>query len=132
MVILLCILVSVFGISASALTPATSPKAPTGLTAAASQESTFVWKVNLEWQDTAANETGFKIYRRASAVKEYSLIDTVSANTVEYLDTSAALGRTCFYYVTAYNKESIEPQWSPYTFMLFFAYSIRSLSKLSI
>ncbi len=102
-VLLLCVLISISGIPACALTLATSPKAPSELTAAASPKNASIWKVNLEWQDNSANETGFKIYRRIPTVKAYTLIDTVSANTVEYLDTTVALGKTYFYYVTAYN-----------------------------
>jgi len=102
-VLLLCMIVSVSSISANALTLATAPKAPSDLTAVASEKTATIWKVNLEWQDNSANESGFKIYRRTAAEKYYTLIESVSANVTEYLDTTAALGKTYFYYVTAYN-----------------------------
>ena len=105
-VLLLCVLVSVSGISASALTLAVAPAAPSKLTAETWQYLFTDWRVKLEWEDNSINETGFKIYRRASdsSLKLYTLIATVSADTTVYNDPDAELGKTYYYYVSAYNS----------------------------
>lgn len=113
-VLLVSMMAAIFSTPALALTPISTPeitplviepKAPSELTARSWVYLTIDWRVKLEWQDNSSNETGFKIYRRAvdSSLKLYTLVDTVSADTTTYNDVDAELGKTYYYYVTAYN-----------------------------
>ena len=83
-----------------------SPRAPGALTGKAWAYLFSDWRVKLDWKDNSSNETGFKIYRRPaeSMVPTFSLIGTVTADTVTYTDDSAELGKTYYYYVRAYNS----------------------------
>jgi len=76
---------------------ASSPKAPSGLGAMASETL-----VNLIWSDNSGNEDGFKIER--SNGSGYAQIATVGANFNTYTDSQVALNTTYSYRVRAYNS----------------------------
>lgn len=59
---------------------------------------------DLIWDDNAANETGFKIYRRHEDALLFTEIATVGANVTSYNDTdSLVVGDTYYYKLFAYN-----------------------------
>ena len=65
--------------------------------------------VELSWQlpssDGGVSLTGYNIHRGTSAgVKPKSLIDSVSASTYSYNDTSVTNGQTYYYYIVAVNS----------------------------
>lgn len=76
----------------------TVPVAPSGLTATPVSTS----QVDLSWTDNATNETGYKIYRSDNG-GAYGLIDTISADSTSYSDTTITAGAAHFYKVASYN-----------------------------
>lgn len=82
----------------SATTLMTPPSAPANLTAQAASKT----QVNLAWQDTATNETGFKIERSTDG-KSYSQVATVAAGVTTYANTGLSGGKTYYYRVRATN-----------------------------
>ncbi len=79
---------------------ATSPSAPTNLTATAASSS----QINLAWTDTANNEGGFKIERCTGAnCTTFSQVATVGANVTSYQNTGLAASTSYSYRVSAYN-----------------------------
>lgn len=77
------------------------PSAPTGLTATPVSTS----QINLAWTDNATNETAYKIYRSTNGT-DYTLIDTIAADSVSYSDTSSVVdGQGYYYKVAAYNGD---------------------------
>jgi hypothetical protein len=78
-----------------------TPKAPSDLTATFDGTG-----INLSWTDNSSDENEFRIYRATSSgstTADYTQIDTVSANTTTYADTSVST-RDYFYRVTAANS----------------------------
>ncbi|MGH7600708.1 MAG: fibronectin type III domain-containing protein, partial [bacterium] len=85
---------------ASATTLAGPPAAPNGLTAIAVSSS----KINLAWADSANNEDGFKIERKAGAAGTYVQIATVGANVTTFSNLSGLSPNTEYFYrVRAHN-----------------------------
>ncbi len=80
---------------ASATTPATppSPVAPNNLVAAAISSS----RIDLVWQDTSTNETGFKIERSTDGVN-FTQIALIGANLTNYSDTTGLSAGTKYFY----------------------------------
>jgi hypothetical protein len=78
--------------------PAEPPAAPSSLNAKARGKS----KIALSRVDNANNETGFNIYRGDSP-STLTLLDTIGANSVEYVDTTVQSKTTYYYKVCAYN-----------------------------
>jgi hypothetical protein len=78
--------------------PVVPPAAPSNLNAKARGKT----KIALTWVDNANNETGFNIYRGPSAAN-LTLLDTIGANSVEYVDTTVQSKTTYYYKVCAYN-----------------------------
>jgi photosystem II stability/assembly factor-like uncharacterized protein len=74
------------------------PAAPTNLTATA----VSTYRINLSWTDNSTNEINFKIDRSLNNVN-YTLIDSVPANTTTYSDSSLTSGTTYYYRVYASN-----------------------------
>lgn len=72
------------------------PAAPTNLTATA----VSTYRINLSWTDNSTNEINFKIERSLNNVN-YTLIDSVAANTTTYSDSSLTSGTTYYYRVYA-------------------------------
>lgn len=75
------------------------PTAPSGLVASASSPT----QINLTWQDTASNESGFQVERRGGSDANFSLIATTPANTSTYLDNSVQADTQYSYRVRAFN-----------------------------
>lgn len=76
----------------------TVPVAPSDLTATPVSTA----QVDLSWTDNATNETGYKIYRSDNG-GAYNLIDTITADSTSYNDTTITAGAAHFYKVAAYN-----------------------------
>jgi hypothetical protein len=74
------------------------PAAPSALTATAVSTS----RIDLEWTDNSADETGFRIERRTSG-GSFAEIATVGAGVTAYGSTGLAAGTTYEYRVRAYN-----------------------------
>lgn len=74
------------------------PTAPSQLAAAATSSS----RMDLNWTDTASNETGFRIERSTDGVN-FAEIGTAGANVQAYADTTVAAGSQYSYRVRAYN-----------------------------
>jgi fibronectin type 3 domain-containing protein len=78
--------------------PGTIPAAPSGfITIARSKTS-----ISLAWTDNAANEEGFRIYRRASK-SAFGLIATLAPDVVSYTDGTVKSRTTYLYKVCAFN-----------------------------
>lgn len=74
-----------------------APSAPTSLTVAACFKS-----VSIMWADTAANEDAFILERKTGSSGTYQTIQTLSANSVRYVDEGLAPG-TYYYRVRSSN-----------------------------
>ena len=77
----------------------TPPEAPGALMASAVSAST----VNLVWIDSSSDEFGFGIERRIAVSGNWSLLETVSANTTSAIDLTAVPGTSYDYRVRAFN-----------------------------
>ena len=77
---------------------ASAPSAPAGLSATAANAT----QVNLAWNDTSSNETGFKV-ERSSEGGAFAQIATAGANATGYADTSVSGGGNYAYRVRANN-----------------------------
>jgi hypothetical protein len=60
-------------------------------------------QVDLSWADSSDNEDGFIIEREDPDNPGYQVVDTVSANTVAYTDTTVMQGKSYNYRVKGYN-----------------------------
>jgi len=78
----------------------TPPTAPTGLSANASSST----QINLNWTDTASNESGFKIERASSASGPFTQIATVGIDVQSYSNSGLSASTTYYYRVRAYNN----------------------------
>jgi N-acetylmuramoyl-L-alanine amidase len=59
--------------------------------------------VSLAWLDQSANETGFRIERRAEGATTWEVVGTAAANVTAYVDTAPVAGRSSAYRVAAFN-----------------------------
>jgi hypothetical protein len=82
----------------SAVLPAI-PTTPAGLLASAASPT----QVNLSWQDTSSNESGFQIERRGGSDGSFSSIATVGVNTNRYSDNTALANTLYTYRIRAFN-----------------------------
>ncbi len=78
---------------ATALTSATAPAAPTGLSAAPKSSTAII----LNWTDGSSTETGFQIERSQTAGSSFTLIFTTPANALSFMD-DGLLPKTKYYY----------------------------------
>ena len=76
------------------------PQAPVNLAASASSSS----QINLSWNDSSTNETGFKIERSTDNVN-FAQINSVGSNVTTYADTNLTSATTYYYRVRAYNVQ---------------------------
>ena len=88
--------------NAMAITPATAPGAPTGVTS-----TPGIGKVTITWQAPSSTGgspiIGYVLYRDSNPLV------IVNASILSYLDTSCKVGTTYYYYVTAYNAVNTGP-----------------------
>jgi hypothetical protein len=77
----------------------TTPAAPTGLNATTTSSS----QINLAWNDTSSNETGFKIERKTGAGGTWSQIATTGASVSTYTNTGLSASTQYFYRLRANN-----------------------------
>lgn len=86
---------------ASVSTPTAQPPAvPASLLATAVSAA----QVNLNWTDTATNETGFKVERSANG-GAFAQIGTLAANTVAFADNGVSAAVTYAYRIRAFNAD---------------------------
>jgi sugar lactone lactonase YvrE len=92
-----------------------APEAPSGLSAVAVATN----QINLAWTDTASNENGYRLMRRAEA-GAWTEIVTLSAGATSYEDVGLEPGATYRYLVEAFNgvgarlgDEVSATTWSP-------------------
>ncbi len=86
----------------SNIKPFSGPSMPTGLTALPAG-------ISLDWDDnTEANLAGYNVYRSTSATGTFSKLNSVIVTTSNYLDSSAAIGTTYFYEITAVDNAGNE------------------------
>src|SRR5262245_13452504 len=70
---------------------------------ALSPAMTLAAQLTAMWVDTANNEDGFKIERKAGTTGTFAQIATVGANVVSYADPNLTGGATYCYRLRAYN-----------------------------
>lgn len=58
-------------------------------------------QIDLAWTDNATGETGYKVYR-SEDLQNFTLINTIAANSVSYSDTTVTQNKIYYYYVVAY------------------------------
>jgi subtilase family serine protease len=92
--------------STAAVTVTTVPAAPTNLTATAVSKR----QVNLAWQETSSNQTGFIIQRSPDGTN-WKQIASVGATVLTYKDNSVSRHTAYYYRVEAYNSLGNSP-WS--------------------
>jgi hypothetical protein len=80
--------------------PATTPAAPTNLTATASSST----QINLSWTDNSNDETSFKIERAPGGTSTYTEIASVNAGVTTYQNTGLTASTSYIYRVRAYNS----------------------------
>lgn len=81
------------------------PAAPSDLSAVEKS----VDRIDLAWSDNASDESGFVIERKKGKEGTYELIDTVSANAVNYRDNELSASTNYYYRVSAYNENGASP-----------------------
>ena len=89
------------------VTVASSPGAPTGLTATAASAH----QVNLAWTEASSNATGFSIQRTANGGKSWSQIAQVAGSVSSYSDQTVTKGKSYTYRVDAFNSAGTS-SWS--------------------
>ena len=72
---------------------------PTNLTLTKNGSTT----IDLTWTDNATGETGYKIYRSEDLIN-FTLIDTIAANSTSYSNTGVTQSKIYYYYVVAYDS----------------------------
>lgn len=77
--------------------PSLIPAAPSNLTASANTT-----QVTLGWFDNSSNETGFSIERSVNG-GQFSVLQSVGANVIGYVDSAVSAGNTYTYRVSAFN-----------------------------
>lgn len=80
-------------------TQAQVPQTPTNLTASSETSS----RIRLRWQDQSDNETRFIIERAKDTDANFVPVDSVGADTTEYLDINLTAQTTYFYRIKATN-----------------------------
>lgn len=80
--------------------PPTIPSVPTSLRATVASAT----QINLAWNDTSLNETGFKIFRKTGSDGIWTLVTTASQNVTTYQNTGLSAGTTYYYYIVSTNN----------------------------
>jgi hypothetical protein len=68
--------------------------------------------LQLNWTDNSQNESGFNIERKLGTAGTFSLIATVGANTISYINSNLADATTYCYRVNAFNSAGSSPYTS--------------------
>ncbi len=84
---------------------AQAPITPLNLTAISETSS----RIRLNWQDESSNEAYFVIERAQNTDDNFVIVDSVGADTTEYLDTDLNPETTYFYRVKAINSSGASP-----------------------
>lgn len=79
--------------------PFAAPSAPQNL----SPTVISATRIDLNWRDMAANETGFKLERKKGSDPDFALLATLPANSVSYIDNSLKPARRYCYRLYAFN-----------------------------
>lgn len=85
----------------TATTLSNVPEAPSELVVTPKSGS----ELELEWVDNSSKENGFIIYRTTEQFGNFSIVDTVAANSTSYADTGLTDNTTYFYFVRAFNGD---------------------------
>jgi endo-1,4-beta-D-glucanase Y len=80
--------------------PPLPPSSPSWLRTVTASQS----QINLQWDDNANNESGFKIEQKQGCCGPWTLIATVGANVTTFQSTGLTCGTTYAYRVWAYNS----------------------------
>jgi alpha-tubulin suppressor-like RCC1 family protein len=102
--------------------------APSSLSATAVSFS----QIDLTWQNNANNANGFEIERSTSPATGYSLLATVSVNTISYSDTGLATATIYYYRVRAYTNSGDYSGYSNTVMEIPFKYEWLPTSWLAI
>ncbi|MGR9036860.1 MAG: fibronectin type III domain-containing protein [Gammaproteobacteria bacterium] len=89
------------------LIPSLPPASPTSLSASAASSQS----INLNWQDNANDEAGFKIERSLDGINGWSLVGQVGSNITSYQNSGLTQNTTYYYEVYAY-KNSVNSDFS--------------------
>lgn len=81
------------------------PPAPVNVLAS---DSTFTDKIRVTWSDVQG-ETGYRLYRAASAAGPFGLVTPLGSGTIAYDDPRACGGTPYFYRLLAYNAQGNSP-----------------------
>jgi fibronectin type 3 domain-containing protein len=90
---------------ASAVTVSNRPEAPGSFQVFSPDRG----RVVLTWMDNAADEAGFKVYRRTGSSGAFTLLDTVPADANTYTDGTTTGDTQYSYTVAAYNDRGASP-----------------------
>ncbi len=85
---------SVYTSVVSAITPQPLPTAPSGLSAVVVSPTSAL----LTWRDNASNETEMEIERSLTSGSGYTLLTTVPADTVSFVDSTGLISGNTYYY----------------------------------
>jgi hypothetical protein len=85
--------------------PQPAPTGPIGAPSSLQVIATSSVSLHLQWQDNATAESGFKIYRGASASGDFTNVGTAAADVASYDDTGLSSNTEYFYRVTAFNAD---------------------------
>lgn len=80
--------------------PPTIPSVPSSLRATVASAT----QINLAWNDTSVNESGFKIFRKTGSGGTWTQATTASQNVTTYQDTGLSSGTTYYYYIVSTNN----------------------------
>ncbi|ACU61166.1 fibronectin type III domain-containing protein [Chitinophaga pinensis] len=107
--------------------PGNAPTAPVifGATAPAFN------KVNLSWTDNSNNETGFELYRSATATGTYSVIGKTNANATSLVDNTVAANTRYYYKVRAIGQFGESAQSTGYPWLAVYPFN-NAVSDISI
>ena len=90
-----------YTVSGTIVPPTPGISAPTGLAALAGSSR----RINLSWTDNASNETVVEVQRSSDGGATWSIVASLSADSMSYVDTSVVGGASYGYRVLAHNGE---------------------------
>lgn len=81
------------------VTPPATPNAPEGLEVT----STTPGAVRITWSDRSESEAGFRVERKTAFDAAFTVLQTLPANSLTFLDTTAPAGARVGYRIVAFN-----------------------------